>query len=190
MARPGDRLTGKLFAHVDADLITAPADRRSQMDCQLVGRQTVPRQRLNRLGGYLSDRPSPSRMNKCDNPRRMRDEDGDAVGHANGQRSPLFGRDVTVSFAAAQPAFPATGVNEDSIAMNLANRNQSARNLRQIPLHRAPTAHHFFDGIVAGESEGAGSPGGRERADSPRLEVGDDFLGDFGQLSVCDRQRE
>jgi len=60
MPGPGDRLPGELFANLDADLVAPPADRRAEMNRELVGRQTVARERLNRLGRYLSDRTSPS----------------------------------------------------------------------------------------------------------------------------------
>ena len=189
VARSRDGLPRELLANIDTHLVAPPTDRRAEMNCELVGRVAIPRERLNCLGGYLRHRASPTRMDKRHNPRRMRDEDRYAIGDSNRERSPLLGSDVSIGFTAPQPTFPATGVNEDSIAVNLADRNQSARSLRQIPLHRTPPTHHLFDGIVAGKSEGAGFPGGGERADSPGLEVRDDFFGDFGQLSVGDRQR-
>ena len=129
-------------------------------------------------------------MNERYNPRWVRNENRHAVGDADRESSSLLGSDVPVRLATAQPPFPAASVHEDSIAMDLPNRNQPTGSLREFPLHRTPPTHHLFDRILAGKSEGASVPGGGERADSPGLEVSDDFLGDFGQLSVGDRQRE
>jgi len=185
----GNGLAGELLTHVNAHLIAPPADCRAEMNRELVRGQAVARERLNCFRSYLRDRTPPAGMNQRNNARWVSDEDGDAVGDAHGECRSLLGSDMAVSFATAQPSFPTAGVNEDTITVDLPNRNQSTRCLGQIPLHRTPTPHHLFDRIVAGKSEGAGISGGRERADSPSLEVGYDFFGDFGQLSAGDRQR-
>lgn len=120
----------------------------------------------------------------------MRDEDRDAVSDADSERCSFVGGDVSVRFPASEPTLPPTGVHQHTSAMYLSDRHQPARRLGYISLNGTPTTHHFVHGVCSREAERPSLSCGSERANPPRLEIGDDFFGDFSQLSVCDRQRE
>ena len=86
---------------------------------------------------------------------------------------------MPVGLAPAEPAFPAACVHEHPGAVNLADGDEAPGDVDDLVLHRGPTAHDLFHGIVSGETEGARFARRSERANSPTLEVGDYFLGNL-----------
>src|SRR3954470_6392351 len=112
MARTGHRLAGELLTNLDTYLVAAAANRRAQMNRQLVGCKAETGQRLDCFGGDARGGAPPSRVKECYDARRMCDEYRDAIGHTDSEPRPPLGGDVTVSFAAAEPAFPAPGVHD------------------------------------------------------------------------------
>ena len=79
------------------------------MDGELVRSQAVPGQRGDGLGGDVGGGASPARMEKSDNTRRVRDEDGYAVSDTDGEADSLLRSDMAVGFTASQETFPAAG---------------------------------------------------------------------------------
>ena len=190
MAGSGHGLTSELFADLDTDFVAAPADCWAEMDRELVRGVAVPGQRLNRFRRDARGGPAPARMEQCNYARGVGNENRDAVGDANGESRPPVSCNVAIRFTVAQPAFPPAGVDNDTSAVNLAKRGESPHRRRQLALHGAPATHHLVDWIRSGKPERPGVAGRGKSADSPFLEIGDDFLGEFRQLSVDGRQRE
>jgi len=189
VAGPGRRLSGELLADLGAHLVAAAAYRRSQMDCELVGWQTVSRERGNRFRRDVGCCAFPTRMQQRNNSRGMGDENGDTVGHAYRERDPLLRCDVTVCLTAPEPTFPPTGVHEHPGAMNLADRSKSSSGFRQLALYGAPPSHDFIDWIGAGQPERPGITGRGEGPNSPLLEIGDYFLRNLIHATDGDRRR-
>ena len=114
--------------------------------------------------------------------RGVGDENGNAVGNADGEGCPPLGGDVSIGLASSQPALPATGVNEHPATMDLAERNDAERRRCKLVLNRGPASHHLADGLGANQAERSSFARGRKRADPPTLEVGDYFLADLAHL--------
>src|SRR5205085_6408224 len=108
MPGSGHRLSRQLLPDFSAHLITPPADCGSEMDGELVGRESVARQCGDRLCCNPCGCTAPAGMNESDDTRWVRNENRNAVGDADGQGDSLLRRDVPVSLFAAQPRFPAT----------------------------------------------------------------------------------
>src|SRR6185369_12693978 len=118
----------------------------------------------------------PPRMQDCHDSRGMGDEDRDAVSNAYCERDPFLRGDVPVSLIPSEPSLPPTGMDENSGAMNLADRGEASSGLRQLALHGCPASHDFVDGICAAQPECPGITGRGEGSNSPLLEIGDYFL--------------
>jgi hypothetical protein len=189
VAGTGRWLSGELLADLGTYLVASPADCRSQMDRELVGRQAVSRQRRNCLGGDVGRCAFPTRVEQRHDSRRVGDEDGDAVGDADGERDSLLRRDVSVCLTAPKPTLPPAGVDENAGAMDLPDRSEASSSFRQLPLHCAPPSHDFVDGIGAGEAERPGITRRSEGANPPLLEIGDYFFRNLIHATDGDRRR-
>src|SRR2546423_401816 len=119
---------------------------------------TVSSEGFDRLGRDAGRGAPPSRVEKCDHARWVSDEDWNAVGDADRKSRPLLGGDVAIRLAIPQPAFPPAGVHDYARAMNLTNRHEASRRVREIPLDRAPAGHNFVDWIIARQHERPGYP--------------------------------
>ena len=179
MSGSGDRLPSELLSDLGAHFVATPTDRWAQVYRQLVGRQPVARERRDGLGGDARRRPPPTGMKERNDPGWMRDEYRHTVRYAYREPDSLFGGDMPIGLAPAEPSFPAAGVHEHPGAMNLADGDEAPGDVSDLVLHSGPAAHDLVYRIVSGEAEGARFTGRSERANSPTVEVGDYFLGNL-----------
>lgn len=170
------RLAGELRAYIGAHFITAPANRRPEVDGELVGGVAEPRQSLDRRGCYPRGSTLPPRVEESDDAGRVRDEHRDAIGDADGESSSPLRGDVPIRFARAEPPFPAAGVHDNASSVDLTERHDAERRVGELVLDRRPPPHHFGDGIRTPETERSGFAGGGKGANAPALEVGDYLL--------------
>ncbi len=176
VAWPRRELPRQLLPNLGGHFVASTADSWPKVDRELVGWEPVTCESRDGLSGDPGRGAPPSRMEKSDDPRRMRDENRYAVRNSYGEGNPSFGRNMSVGLVAAEPTFPAASVYEDPSAMDLSDGHKTPSYVDDVALHCRPATHHLVHRIVAREAEGAGITGCSERANSPTLEVGDYFL--------------
>src|SRR6476659_6312889 len=105
----------------------------------------------------------------------MSDEHRDAIRDRDCERNSLLCRDVSVSFARPEQAFPSPGMRQHPRAVYLSCNDDLACVLRELALKVGPPRHDFADWIGPGEPERSCIPRRRERPDSEALKIGDLF---------------
>jgi hypothetical protein len=169
-------LPRQLLSNLGGHFVASTADSRPKVDRELVGWESVTCESRDGLSGDPGRSPPPSRMKKCDDARRMRDENRHAVRNSHREGNPPFGRDMSVGLVTAEPTLPTSSVYKDPGAVDLPDGHKTPSDVDDVALHCRPATHHLVHRIVAGEAEGAGITGCGKRANSPALEVGDYFL--------------
>lgn len=117
---PGQRLVD-----IGGNLVAIAADRRAKVGYDIGGGSAKALQGVHSPSEDAGYGTSPTSVEECDGPGRVREKDRDTVRDGDGKRGPALGGSVAVGGVRSKPASPTRAVRDHACAVHLCGGRQA-----------------------------------------------------------------